>query len=204
MECRGVETARERPAAGGLREIVRPGQTRDGIQEDHNIPLVLHEALRTLDRHLRHALVMIRELIERRVDDLHVRSLDRLFDIRDFLRPLVDEQDDKVDFRIVDLYRLRDLLDKGRLTGFRRGDDHAALSLSDGTHQVHDAHRDAAARLFQTDPLIREDRRHILKIVPLCRFVGRHAVDGLHVEQRTELFALRPDADVSHHNVAGL
>ena len=62
----------------------------------------------------------------------------RSLHVGDFLGPLVDEQHDEVDFRVVLGHRLRDVLQQDRLAGARRRDDQAALALADRREQVHD------------------------------------------------------------------
>ena len=62
---------------------------------------MFYQALCSLKHHFRHSLVMIRKLIKRRIDDLHVLSLHRFFKIRHFLGSLVNEQYDQLDVFII-------------------------------------------------------------------------------------------------------
>ncbi len=57
-------------------------------------------------------------------------------------RSLVHEQHDQVHLGVVLSDRVGDLFQNGRLSGFRRTDDHAALSFTDRRYEIDDARRD--------------------------------------------------------------
>ena len=139
---------------------------------------------------------MLRQFIESRINDFRIVSFDRFPDVRDFLRPLIDQKDDQMDLRIIVLDRTRHILDQGRLARLGRGNDHASLSLADGAHQVHNAHGNTAACALETNPLIRKYRSHILEIITLGGFIGGIAVHALDIEQGAEFFPLRLHADI--------
>ena len=135
---------------------------------------MLYQALRPLDHHLRHTLVVLRQFIKRRVDDFNIVSLDGLLDVRYLLRTLVDQQDQQMDLRIIPPYGQRHLLKQGCLTSFRRRHDHTALPLPDRRQEIYDPHGSARLAALKPESLIREDRRHILEIGPPHRL---HRID---------------------------
>ena len=101
MQRRRIQTAGQRSSTRRNGQVVRPGQPGDAVQQDHHVPLVLYQTLSTLDHHLRHPFVVLRQLIKGGIDDFHIISLDGFFDIRYFLRPLIDEQDHQMHLRAV-------------------------------------------------------------------------------------------------------
>mgnify|MGYP003693909197 CR=1 FL=1 len=135
----------------GHDRVVGARQARDRVEEDHDVALVLDQALRLLDDHLGDLHVALRRLVEGRGDDL---ALDRALHVGDFLGPLVDEQHDERDLRMIRRDGVRQRLEDHRLPGTRRRDDQAALPLSDRADDVEDARGDVsgASRL---DPLLR-------------------------------------------------
>ena len=52
IQRRGVDATGKNAAAGGLRQIVGASQTRDGVEQDHDVLTVLDQALRALDDQL--------------------------------------------------------------------------------------------------------------------------------------------------------
>ena len=123
--------------------------------------------------------MVLRLLIEGGIDDFHIRSLNRFFNVGDLLRPLVDQKDDQIHLRVVPQDGFCRILQKRRFSGFRRGDDHASLAFSDRTYKIHDPHRHASARALKAQPLIREDRCHIFEIAAAHDLVERQIVDAL-------------------------
>jgi hypothetical protein len=61
----------------GTTGVVGAAQAGDGVEQDHHVALVLHEALGLLDHHLGHGDVARRGLVEGRGDDLalHARCM---------------------------------------------------------------------------------------------------------------------------------
>ncbi len=78
-----------------------PGQPRDRIEKDDHVVAVLDHPLGLFDDHLRHLDVPGRRLVERRADHFAVRPFDLPLHVGHFFRPLVDQQHDHVDFRMV-------------------------------------------------------------------------------------------------------
>ena len=109
-----------------------------------------------------------------------------------------------MDLGIVGLYGLGHFFHEGRLTCLGRRYDHSSLPLSDRAQKIHDSHGYAGSRLLQTDPVIREDRRHIFKIIALCRLLRFHIIDGFDKKERSEFFSLGLDPDISSDDVPRL
>ena len=204
MQRRRIQTAGQGPSAGGNRQVVSSGQSRDAVQKNHHILFVLHQTLCPLDDHLGYPLVVLGQLVEGGIDNLHILALDGLLDIGNLLRPLIDQQNDQMHVRMGYRDGARDLLQKRRLSGFGLGDNHASLSFSDGGNQIHDPHGHRTARPLQSDALIRENRRQIFEIFPSGGLLRAITVDIFDKQQRGKLIggivALCPSLD----NVARL
>ena len=97
----------------------------------------LDQAARPLGDDLGDRDVVLGREVGRRGDHLAARHA--AAEVRDLLRPLVDQEDDDVDVGIVDLDGVRHALQERRLAGLRRRDDQAALAAADRREQVHDA-----------------------------------------------------------------
>ena len=82
----------------GHHGVVGPGQTRDRVEQDHHVHAVLHQAPGLGQHHVGHLDVPLSGLVEGGADDFAVH---RPGHVRDFLRTLVDEQDDQVHFRMI-------------------------------------------------------------------------------------------------------
>ena len=131
----GVQAAGEDLAAGRHHGVVGPGQAGDGIQQDDHVPLVLHQALGLFHDHFGHLDVALGRLVEGGTDHF---GLDAALHVRHFLGPLVDEQHDEDDLRVVLGDAVGDVLEEHGLAGAGGGDDQAALAHADRRHQVHD------------------------------------------------------------------
>ena len=178
MESRRVQTAGKSSSAGRHHQIIRSGQTGDAVQQDHHLLLMLHQTLGTLDHHLRNPLVMLRQFVEGGIDHFHIGSADGFLDVRHFLRALVNQKYQHMHVRIGAQDGLCHLLQQSGLSRLRRRYDHASLSLAHGAHQIHGSHGYAAAGRLQPNPLVGENRRHVLEGLALCRLLHRVSVDG--------------------------
>ena len=160
---------------------MRPRETRDGIEKDDDILLVLHEALGFLDHHLRDLDVPIGRLVERRADHFaaHVP-----LHVRDFFGPLVDEEYDEMHFRMILVHGGGDFLEQNRLPRARRRDDQSALSLADRRDEIHDAHADVAVLGLQPKPAVGIARAKIVEGDALLGELRLVIVDRLHLEER--------------------
>ena len=88
-----IHAAGEHLAGARHHGVVGARETRDGIEQDDHVLLVLDQALGLLDHHLGHLHVAAGRLIEGRGHDLALHGARHL---GHFLGPLVDEQHDEV------------------------------------------------------------------------------------------------------------
>src|ERR1035437_1136552 len=165
-------------------------EERERVEQDDDVALVLDEALRLFDDHLGDLDVPRRGLVERRGDDL---ALHGALHVRDFLGPLVDQEDDERDLRVVRRDRVCERLQEHRLARARRRDDEAALALADGHDEVEDAR--GQIRGLEADALLRVERRQVVEEDLFARDVRVLEVDGLDLDQREVplAFLRRPD-----------
>ena len=98
LESVGIDAAGEHFARGRDDGVVGARQTRDGVEQDDDVALVLDEALGLFDDHLGDLDVTRGGLVERRRDYF---ALDGPLHVGDFFGALVDEQDDQDDFRMI-------------------------------------------------------------------------------------------------------
>ena len=129
--------------------------------------------------------------------------LHRALHVGDFFRPLVDQQDDQEDLRVVLRHRLGDALQQHRLAGARRRDDQPALAPADRRHQVHDPAESCRARL-EDEALLRIERRQVLEEQLVARLLGRLEVDRLDLDQREVALPFLRRPDLARDGVAGL
>ena len=102
---------------GRLGQVVGPGQPRDAVEHDDDVPAQLDEALGAIDGELGDGGVLVRRPVE---GGRHHFALDRAAHVGDFLGSLVDEQDDEVHLGVVRLDRVGDLLQDRGLAGLGR------------------------------------------------------------------------------------
>ena len=93
-----VDAARHGAPAGSHLAVGRAAQPRERVQQDHHVPARLDHALRALHGELGQADVRVSRGVRGRRQDL---GGDRAAEVRDLLRPLVDEQQDEVDLGMV-------------------------------------------------------------------------------------------------------
>ena len=178
--CR-VKTSGKSTSAGGHNHIVGSGKSGDAVQQNHHILLMLHQSLGTLNDHLGHSLMMLRQFIKGRIDDLHILTDDGLLNVRYLLRSLVDQKNQHMHLGVGVKDRLRHFLQQGSLTGLRRRNDHSSLSLTHRTDQIGHTHGNTAAGALQLNALIRENRSHLIKGTALYSFLRRITVDRLDI-----------------------
>ena len=126
---------------------------------------MLYQTFRPLNHHLRHPLVVLRQFIKSRVNNLHIISRNGFPDIGHFLRALVNQQDDQVHIFIILQNRFGNVFQQCCLSGFRRGYDHASLPFSDWGNHIYNPHGNSPAFALHHQAFIRENRRHIFKII---------------------------------------
>ena len=181
--------------------VVGARQTRDRVEQDDDVALVLDQALGLFDHHFGDLHVAGGRLVKGRRDDF---ALDRALHVGDFFRALVDEQDDQHDFRMVRRDRVGDGLQQHRLAGARRRDDQAALAFAERRQQIHDAGADVLAHRLQLDALLRIKRREVVEEDLVARLFGRLEVDGFDLDQREIFLALVRRTYLAADGVAGL
>ncbi len=199
----GVHTTGQHFARRRNDRVVSTGQAGNRIEEDDDILLVFDQTLRLLDDHFGHLNVPRRGLIECARDNL---ALHRPLHLRDFLRPLVDEQHDQDDFGMVGGNGRCNVLQQHRLAGLGRGDDQATLTLADGRDQVDGACGQVfggAVAALQLQALGRMERRQVLEQHLVTRAVRGVVVDLADLEQREVPLAVLRRADQAGNGVAG-
>jgi hypothetical protein len=119
-------------------------------------------------------------------DDL---AADRPAQVGDLFWTLADEHHHHLDLRVAVRDRGRDDLQDHRLAGLGRGDDEAAGTLADRRDQIDDARRRRGTAVLQAQTLLRVQGGQVGEVRPAPGLVGRHAVDGVHLDQRADLAA---------------
>jgi hypothetical protein len=117
--------------------------------------------------------------------------------------PLVDEQDDENDLRMIGGDGVGDGLQQHRLAGTRRGDDETALALAYGRQQIHDAAANIFADGFHLHPLLGIERREVVEQDFVARLFGRLEVDRLDLHQREIFLAFVRRPHVAVDGIAG-
>ncbi len=140
-------------------------------------------------------------LIKGRADHL---AFDKSAHVGDLFGPLVDQKNHQADLRMIDRDSLSDRLDDRGLSGLRRGDDQAALTLSNRGDQVDDPGGNILWRRLHSDALIREERGQRLKVATslILRRGGAVAIIALDPEHAPVLFAFLRRANQAIDSVA--
>lgn len=181
--------------------VVSAGETGDGVEEDHYIHAVLHESLRPLDHHVGHLDMALLRLVEGGGDHL---AADGALHFSHLLGAFVDEQDDELDGGLVGGDGVGELLEEHGLSGERRGDDEAALTVPNGTEEVHDPHAHLVRGGLQVELPVRMNRGEVFKENPLLCHLRGLVVDGLYLEEREVSLGILGGADLPIYGVAGL
>ena len=179
--------------------VVGTRETRDRVEQNHDVFAELDETLGALHRELGDGGVILGMLVERRGDDF---AVDRALHVGDFFGTLVDEQRDDVRVGMIDRDRVRDVLEQRRLTGFRRRDDQRALALADRAEEIDDARRELRRANFELKALLRVDRRALFEDAPAFDRFGIEVVDFVDANESVVLFALFRPARLSLDHVA--
>ena len=184
-----VHAAGERAPRGRDGQVVGARQAREAVHEDDDVLAVLDQAHRPLEHHLRHARMVLRQLVERGVEHL---AADGALHVGDLLGPLVDEQHDQVRIGIIVRDAVGDVLEQRRLARLRLRDDHRALALADGRDEVDEPDGEVVpgALALKRVPLVREDGDEVLKRRALGQALRVLAVDRRDVQQREEALVL--------------
>ena len=181
--------------------VVGAAEAGDGVEQDDDILLVLDQALGLFDDHFGDLHVApggsskVELITSPFTDALHVG---------DFLRPLVDQQDDQEDLRIVG-NRLGDILQQYGLAGPRRSDDQRALALAKRGDDVDHPRAlvlDGRIERVELELLVRIERGEIVEIDPVSDRVGLIEVDLRDLGQREITFAILGRPDLAFDGIA--
>ena len=200
----GVHTTGEHLARGGHHRVVGAGQSRDGVKQDHDVLLVLHQSLGLFDDHFGHLNMACGGLIEGRSHHLTAHGALHLGDL---LGPLVDEQHNEHDLGMVGGDGMGDRLHHHRLAALGRGHQQAALTFSDGRDHVDDAPGDVLLALhvsLKTNGLVWEEGREVFKKNLVLGGLWRLAVDLIDLHQCEVALAVFGGANLALHRVAGV
>ena len=101
---------------------------------------------------------------------------------------------------------MRDVLQQHGLAGSRRRHDQGALAFADRRYDIDDARgKILLGRIFvfHAQPLVRVERREIVEVDLVARFLGILKVDGVDLEQREIALAFLRASDLALDRVAG-
>ena len=132
-------------------------------------------------------------------------ALDRPLHVGHFFGPLVDQEHDQLDFRVIVEIEWRCAAEHDRLAGPRRGDDQGPLALAERSHDVDDARREillGRILVFHLQPLIRIERRQVVEIDLVARLFGVLEIERVHLQEREVPLALFRAADVAVNGIA--
>ena len=110
MQCRRIQTSGQGSTGCRNHKVISSRKSCNGIQKDGNILSLLHQPLGSLDRHLRNSLVMLRKLIKGGVNDLHHTAFNLLLHVRNFLRTLINEENEQMHLGLIPYNCLGNLL----------------------------------------------------------------------------------------------
>src|SRR2546422_2439583 len=99
---------------------------------------------------------------------------------------------------------VRNLLQQHRFAGARRRNNQAALPFSERREQVHYARADVVARGLKLQPLLRIQRRQVVKKNLIARFIRGLKVDGFDLNQSKILFTLMRRTHLAADRIACL
>ena len=179
------------------------------VQQDHDVTLVLDQALGLLQHHFGHLDVTRGGFVEGGADHLALHAARH---VGDFLGPLIDQQHDQEDLGVVGGDGGGDVLQHHGLAGAGRRDDQGALALADRGDEVDDARRVVLGwafrdRLevlhFHLQPLIGVERRQVVEIDAVPHGLRRLEIDGVDLQQCEITLAILRRADLAFHRIAG-
>ena len=137
MQCVSIHTSGKNLSAMGLHRVIGSRQTRDAIQQDHNICALLGQSLCPLNHHFRNVYVSIGWLIKGRTNHL---ALDGSCHIRNLLRPLINQKHDQMRLGIIGCDGIGNFLHQNRLSCPRRRNDQTPLTETNRADQIKSPH----------------------------------------------------------------
>jgi hypothetical protein len=198
----GVDTAGQHLAGCRDHGVVGARQAGDGVQQDDHVALVLDQPLGFFDHHLGHLDVPGGRLVEGRGDDF---ATHRPAHFRHLLGPLVDQQHDQGDIRVIGGDGMRNVLHQHRLAGLGRRDDQAALAFADRRDHVDDPAGDVffgADVALQRHHPVGMQRREVLEQDLVLARLGGLAIDLVDLDQREVAFPVFGCAHLAFDGVA--
>ena len=129
-------------------------------------------------------------------------ALDAALHVRHFLGPLIDEQHDEEDLRVVGGDGVGDVLQQDGLARARRSHDEGALALAQGRHEVHHPGAQFLGIPLHAQVVFGVEGHQIIEVHPLLGHAGRVEVHGVHPQHGEELLALLGCADHPREGVA--
>ena len=142
--------------AGRHCQVVGAGQSGDAIQQDHDILAALYEPLRSLERHLRNAGMILDRLVERGGDNL---SVHRALHVGHFLGTLANQRDQQMNIIVIGSNTISDVLEQNRLAGLWRRNDEPTLAATNWCNQIDEPRGEILGIGFECDALVWEDGR---------------------------------------------
>ena len=130
-----IDATGQHLARGRDHRVVGPAQTRDRIEQDHDIAAVLHQAFGFFDHHFSDLDVTRCRLVKGRGNHL---TLHGTLHVSHFFRPLIDQQDHQITIRMIALDGMGDVLQQHGFTGPRRRHDQSALALAERRDDIDD------------------------------------------------------------------
>ena len=195
-----VDTAREHLARSGLHGIVGTSQTRDRIEQDHDVVPALDHSFGFLQYHLGDLHMTGRLLVESRRHDLGLHVASHLGHL---LRTFVDQQHDQVHLRMIVGNGIGNRLQQHRLAGFGLGYDQTALPFADRREQVDHPTGDIVVPVArQIEFLGREQRSHKLELHTVAHLLRTESVDAVDLDQRKIFLALFRGTDRPLNRIA--
>ena len=199
LEGGGFKTAGEHAAGRRGHGIVGAGEAGDRVEQDDHVLAVLGHALGFFEDDLGDLHVAVGRLVEGGGDDFAAHGA---LHVGDFLGPLVYEQHQQLDLGVVGGERVGDALQDHGLAGLGRGHDELALAFADGDDQVDHAAGHLVLGGFQQEALVGMQRGEVIEKRAVADLLYLETVDGLHLQQSEEPFAVLGRADKAVHRVA--
>ena len=200
MEGVRIDAAGKDLAAMRNHRIVGAGKTGDAVQQDDDVLLRLDEALRLFEYHVRYLNVTLGRLIKRGTDNFGAYGA---LHICNFLRALIDEQNDQLHLGVIANDTIGHFLEENRLTGFGRRDDHPALSLANGGQEIHDAHGVFPRDGLKLQPTRWIERSKIIEEDAFTNEIRMVIVDCFDTQEGKESLPLLGRSHLPAHTVAG-
>ena len=202
MQGVGVHTAGENFAGVGLDGVVGAGQPGDGVEQDHHVVLVLDHPLGLLDDHLGHLHVALWRLVKGGADHLGGRA--GAHHVGDFLRALVDQQDEQIDIGVVLDDGVGQVLHQHRLAGSRRRDNQPASALADRADQIHHTGGIFLRVVLEEEAFVREEGREVVEMNLVLGNLRIFVTHGGHLDEGKEAFPVLRSPDFAGDDVACL